>query len=92
MRTKTGPGADTFEINQRVVINANIGCGQCDSCSAGRDNLCQDWHLLGETIHGTFGEFVVVPARNLLALPDEIDFDWDTDTSDQISQENGRPF
>jgi len=69
-----GTGVGDFVIGQRVVINANIGCGHCDDCLAGRDNLCQDWHLLGETIRGTLAEFVVVPARNLLPLPDDIDF------------------
>lgn len=73
--SEIGPEVEEFEIGQRVAINANIGCGRCPACLAGRDNMCQDWHLLGETIHGTLAEFVVVPARNLLALPDGIDFE-----------------
>ncbi len=73
--SELGPGVVGFEVGQRVAINANIGCGHCEVCLAGRDNMCEDWHLLGETIHGTLAEYVVVPARNLLALPDEIDFE-----------------
>ncbi len=69
-----GPCVDSFAIGDRVVIDGNIGCGLCDACLAGKDNLCHDWHLLGETIHGTLAEYVTVPARNLLKLPDAIDY------------------
>jgi NADPH:quinone reductase-like Zn-dependent oxidoreductase len=37
--------------------------------------MCKHWHLLGETIRGTLAEYVVIPARNLLALPDEVDYE-----------------
>jgi len=57
-----------------VVINANLSCGKCSYCLAGRDNLCRNWHLLGETRRGTLAEYVVVPARNLLPLPEGFRF------------------
>jgi|Deesub1362A_J573_1020465.scaffolds.fasta_scaffold00440_30 NADPH:quinone reductase-like Zn-dependent oxidoreductase len=68
-----GEGVTRFQPGDRVVINPNIGCGECDQCLAGRDNLCRDWHLLGETIRGTYAQFVVVPERNLLPLPEGFD-------------------
>lgn len=63
-----------FEIGERVVINPNLGCGKCEFCLAGRDNLCRDWHLLGETIRGTYAEYVAVPARQLYKLPKDFDY------------------
>jgi NADPH:quinone reductase-like Zn-dependent oxidoreductase len=68
-----GDGVSDLEVGQRVVINANISCGECAYCLAGKDNMCDSWHLLGETIRGTFAEFVVVPARNALPLPESFD-------------------
>jgi NADPH:quinone reductase-like Zn-dependent oxidoreductase len=68
-----GPGVEGLRQGQRVVINASLGCGACEACLAGQDNLCRDWHLLGETIRGTYAEAVVVPARNVLPLPDAFD-------------------
>jgi NADPH:quinone reductase-like Zn-dependent oxidoreductase len=68
-----GPGVAGLHEGQRVVINANLGCGVCEACLAGEDNLCRDWHLLGETVRGTYAEAVVVPARNVLPLPDGYD-------------------
>jgi NADPH:quinone reductase-like Zn-dependent oxidoreductase len=58
-----------LEIGDSVVINPNLGCGQCEYCLAGRDNLCRDWHLLGETVRGTYAEYVAIPARQLYKLP-----------------------
>jgi NADPH:quinone reductase-like Zn-dependent oxidoreductase len=57
----------------RVVINANLGCGTCEYCLAGKDNMCLNWHLLGETIRGTYAEYVCVPLRQLYKLPNEFD-------------------
>jgi NADPH:quinone reductase-like Zn-dependent oxidoreductase len=58
-----------WQAGERVVINSNLGCGHCEACIAGQDNLCRDWHLLGETVRGTYAEYVVVPAGNLYRLP-----------------------
>ncbi len=70
-----GPGVTGWAVGDRVVINANLGCGSCDLCRAGKDNLCRDWHLLGETIPGTYAEHVAVAAQNVLALPDGFSFE-----------------
>ncbi len=69
-----GAGAADFEIGDHVVINANIGCGECEFCIAGRDNMCLNWHLLGETIRGTYAQYVALPARQLYKLPKDFDY------------------
>jgi NADPH:quinone reductase-like Zn-dependent oxidoreductase len=64
-----GTGVRGWKAGDRVVINSNLGCGQCEACIAGQDNHCRDWRLLGETVRGTYAEFVVVPATNVYPLP-----------------------
>ncbi len=68
-------GGTLFPPGARVVINTNIGCGVCEFCVAGQDNLCLRWNLLGETISGTDAEYAAVPERQLLALPDGVAFE-----------------
>lgn len=63
-----------LRVGDRVVINANLGCGNCEFCLTGRDNMCRNWHLLGETVRGTYAEFVAMPLRQLYKLPDEFDY------------------
>jgi len=60
-----------LEVGSHIVINANLGCGQCDYCLSGRDNLCRYWHLLGETVRGTYAEYICLPVRQLYKLPND---------------------
>jgi len=69
-----GQGVTEFQIGDRVAINANLGCGECAACLAGHDNLCQNWQLLGETVRGTYCEYLCVPQRQLFKLPHSCDF------------------
>jgi len=63
-----------LQVGDHVVINPNLGCGECDYCLSGWDNMCRSWHLLGETMRGTYAEYVSVPARQLYKLPADFDF------------------
>ncbi|MEP6894725.1 MAG: alcohol dehydrogenase catalytic domain-containing protein, partial [Chloroflexota bacterium] len=63
-----------MRVGDHVVINANIGCGTCEFCLAGKDNMCINWHLLGETIRGTYAEYVCVALRQLYKLPNDFDY------------------
>jgi NADPH:quinone reductase-like Zn-dependent oxidoreductase len=68
-----GEGVSQLSAGDHVVINANLGCGYCDYCLGGQDNMCRNWHLLGETVRGTYAEYVSLPERQLYKLPLEFD-------------------
>jgi NADPH:quinone reductase-like Zn-dependent oxidoreductase len=70
-----GPGATQFEIGDHVVIDASLGCGKCDFCLSGQDNLCRTWHLLGESIPGTYAEYASLPERQLFKLPTDFPYE-----------------
>ena len=63
-----------LKLGDHVVINANLGCGKCEFCLAGKDNMCVQWHLLGETVRGTYAEYVSLPVKQLYRLPEDFDF------------------
>jgi len=69
-----GEGVRELKIGDHVVINANLGCGVCDNCLAGWDNMCRSWNLLGETVRGTYAEYISLPERQLYKLPVLFDF------------------
>ncbi len=69
-----GAGVSGWSPGERVAINANLGCGECDFCQNGQDNLCRRWNLLGETVRGTYAEYVCLPARQLFRMPAHLDF------------------
>ncbi len=58
---------------RRVSVNPLIGCGTCRACRAGRQNVCSTWRLLGlDRTQGGFAEWVSVPRRNVIPLPDHV--------------------
>ncbi len=63
-------GVTGWKVGQRVVINASVCMEEDDFTHGGQENLCKHWELLGETLHGTYAEYVAVPAVNLLEIPD----------------------
>ena len=69
-----GEGVKGWALGDRVVINSVLSCGECSYCQAGKDNLCLEFHLLGETIRGTYAEHIVVPANNLLSIPGDFGY------------------
>jgi acryloyl-coenzyme A reductase len=71
-----GAGVDSSLIGQRSGVEPIIACGECDFCLAGAgENYCRTWTLLGVHRWGGRAEYVVVPARNLVPLPDNVAFD-----------------
>ena len=70
---KVGSQIIQFAVGDRVVINPNVFCGECEFCLAGQENLCASWRLLGEHVPGTFRELIALPERFLLKMPQEFD-------------------
>lgn len=57
----------------RVIIYIPIFCGTCKFCLSGETNRCQDINgLVGWQRDGGYAEYVVVPARNVIPLPDDL--------------------
>ncbi len=65
-----GSGVKGWGEGKRVVANPALWCGVCPSCIAGWHNRCDRFAILGEQVRGAYAEFVVAPARNLVAIPD----------------------
>jgi 2-desacetyl-2-hydroxyethyl bacteriochlorophyllide A dehydrogenase len=57
----------------RVAVDPSLYCGYCRRCRSGRDNLCENWAAIGDTVDGAFAEYVAVPAVNAHKLPGQLD-------------------
>jgi len=72
-----GPGVSEREapIGQRVMDHHYSGCGVCKHCRVGWSQLCKAGiTVYGVTANGGHAEFLKVPARTLVPLPDELSF------------------
>ncbi|MDQ2746257.1 MAG: alcohol dehydrogenase catalytic domain-containing protein [Acidobacteriota bacterium] len=64
---------DVNLIGKRVVGEINAGCGECEKCRRGDARHCPARTVLGIIGRdGAHAEFVTLPTRNLLEVPDEV--------------------
>jgi len=66
---RVGTGVTGLEIGTPVTVRPNFGCGECELCREGRDNICPNSRGLGVTIDGCLGEYVIAPAHYVWPLP-----------------------
>lgn len=73
---EVGEGVEGWQPGARVTTETYFSfCGTCKYCRAGHTNLCLNRRSIGSAVNGGFTNYVVVPARNLHALPDHVPFD-----------------
>lgn len=61
------------QSGKRVVLNPLITCGECSHCLGGRSNLCAQRELIGMRRAGAFADYINIPERNLLDIPQDMD-------------------
>ena len=69
---ETGPQVTNVKAGDRVCIHYLATCGDCYYCSRGSEQFCVVGAMIGKHRHGGYAEYIVVPARSVVPLPDEI--------------------
>ena len=71
-----GVGVTGFEVGERVTGEGHIACGHCRNCRRGRKHVCENTVGIGVNKNGSFAEYVVVPASNVMkmnpVIPDDM--------------------
>lgn len=79
---EAGGEQDAPWLGQRVVSETFFStCGVCQMCCADRPNLCVARRSIGTHVDGAFAARIVVPTRNLHAVPD-----WLTDAAAALTE------
>ncbi len=71
---RLGSGVTGWKSDDRVAVQSNLFCGACEYCRRGQESMCLNNVMLGVQRDGGFAEQVAVPARALVRLPDNVDF------------------
>jgi 2-desacetyl-2-hydroxyethyl bacteriochlorophyllide A dehydrogenase len=73
--SQRGEGVADWQPGDRVAVQSNLFCGQCEFCQRGEESMCLRSRMLGVDCDGGFAEKVVVPASSLVRLPDSVSFE-----------------
>src|SRR3954462_12613883 len=68
-----GANVGNERIGECVVVYQRLFCGACRYCLRGRQDLCRDSRVLGESGGGGYAEFTCVPAHNAIPMPAGLD-------------------
>lgn len=68
-----------WRLGHRVSVVPNIGCGVCEMCRKGLNNMCPDYDAFGINIDGGVQQVMKVTAPalrggNLVAIPDSMSY------------------
>jgi len=71
---EVGEYISDFKVGQRAVVAPMSFCNHCPKCVAGLQNECRQFTVYGNAVDGGDCELIAVPAVNIIAIPDSLDF------------------
>ena len=72
---EVGEKTDARWKYKRVGVYPLMPCHVCPACLSGRHEMCRNYDYLGSRRDGGFAEYVVVPEKNLIELPDQVSYE-----------------
>ena len=74
---EAGPDATRWSPGDRVTAPFCCGCGRCEQCRAGNEQICDNYFQPGFTHWGSFARYcaIVHADTNVAALPDGLSFE-----------------
>jgi len=69
-----GKEVSGWNVGQRVVVDPGVNTTEDEFTRRGEVTLSPGYSILGEHLRGGAAEYVAVPARNLAAMPGNLDF------------------
>jgi 2-desacetyl-2-hydroxyethyl bacteriochlorophyllide A dehydrogenase len=72
---RVGRNVRRRKIEDRVCLHYLLSCGDCYHCSLGSEQFCDTGSMLGHYSDGGYAEYIVVPERNAVSLPENVPFE-----------------
>lgn len=65
-----GIGVTRFRPGDRVAVEPNIACDNCEACLNNRQNFCRNWTAVGVTRPGGMAQYVTAPEKAVFSIGD----------------------
>jgi len=72
---QAGTQVTGLQVGDRVCLHYLVTCGDCPYCITGNEHFCVTGRMIGKHLDGGYAEYIAVPARNAIRLPDEVSFE-----------------
>ena len=72
---EVGEYVSGVSVGQRVLVAPMHFCNHCEKCSAGLQNQCREFTVLGNMVDGGNCELIAVPQVGIIPIPDSLSFD-----------------
>lgn len=70
-----GEGVTHVKVGDHVTAAPLVPCMDCPDCAAGNYSLCKHYSFIGSRQNGAMADYIVVPAANVLPIPEELSFE-----------------
>lgn len=72
---EVGSAVENVKPGDRVVGAPVLPCFHCDECVSGRPYECDHSSVIGQYENGCFAEYIKIPGRNLVKMPDAMTYE-----------------
>lgn len=70
-----GEGVHGPALGTRVTVIPHLVCGRCPACAREQYNFCESLRCTGAEADGAHREYIAMPARMVLPIPDQMSLD-----------------
>ena len=67
-----GEGVENVSVGEKVAVAPLVPCGTCENCQKGEPAMCTQYSFIGSREQGAMAEYVVVPKKNCVKVPDAL--------------------
>ena len=69
---RVGPGVNENYLGKHAAVIPLIPCFECEECQRGFFSACHQYSFIGSRQDGCYAEYVVVPEKNVLIVPEHL--------------------
>ncbi len=71
---RVGKDVKKVKKQDRVALHYLLTCGSCHNCAKGSEQFCETGAMIGKHTNGGYAQYIKVPARNAIKLPEEVSY------------------
>ena len=72
---RAGSRVSGLAPGDRVALHYMVTCGLCEYCARGAEQFCATGRMIGKHVDGGYAEYLCIPARSAVRLPDAVSFE-----------------